>query len=97
MRWLVFALVAFVYTVALGAEERSIKVTAKSEVKVAPDEAVLELAVHTQDKQLLAAKRENDKIASAVLELTSTHSISATPASASNAPSISLSLKAVVL
>lgn len=77
MRWLVLTLFSFSHTVALGAEEHSITVTAKSEVKVAPDEVVLELAVHTQDKQLLVAKRENDKIASAVLELTATHSIPA--------------------
>jgi uncharacterized protein YggE len=77
MRWLVFTLLALANTIAFGAEERSINVTAKSEVKVAPDEVVLELAVHTQDKQLLVAKRANDKIASAVLELTATHSIPA--------------------
>ena len=41
----------------LAAETRSIKVTAKSEIKVAPNEVVLELAVHTRDKVLLNAKR----------------------------------------
>jgi uncharacterized protein YggE len=84
MRCLVFTLLAFAYTVVFGAEERSIKVTAKSEVKVAPDEVVLELAVHTQDKQLLAAKRENDKIAAAVLELASTHEIPAADVKVTN-------------
>jgi uncharacterized protein YggE len=84
MRWLVVTFLAFGSAVSLEAEERSIKVTAKSEVKVAPDEVVLDLVVHTQDKQLLAAKRENDKIASAVLELASTHAIPAADVKVTN-------------
>jgi uncharacterized protein YggE len=77
MRGFIFTLLALGSTALFAAEQRSIKVTAKSEIKAAPNEVVLQLAVHTQDKQLLVAKRDNDKIASAVLELASTHSISA--------------------
>ncbi|MEO8494302.1 MAG: SIMPL domain-containing protein [Planctomycetota bacterium] len=73
---LFIALALIAYSTAVSAQEqRSIKVTAKSEIKVAPDEVVLQLAVHTRDKQLLTAKRENDKIAAAVLALATTHSI----------------------
>jgi uncharacterized protein len=73
---IVTLLVMFCATVQ-AAEDRSIKVTAKSEIKVVPDEVVLKLAVRTRETQLLDAKRENDKIASAVLALGSTHSIPA--------------------
>ncbi len=69
--------VIIVSTVVSAEEHRSIKVTAKSEIKVAPDEVVLKLAVHTQDKQLLNAKRDNDKITAAVLALAPTHAIPA--------------------
>lgn len=72
-------LIIMLYSAVLFAEERSsIKVSAMSEIKVQPDEVVLQLAVHTRDKQLLTAKRENDKIAAAVLSLATTHSIPAT-------------------
>ena len=72
--FLAFALI--VSSTAVSAEElRSIKVTAKSETKVDPDEVVLQLAIYTQDKQLLTAKRENDKITAAILSLAPTHAI----------------------
>jgi uncharacterized protein YggE len=64
-------------TIGYAEEQRSIKVTAKSEIKVAPDEVVLQLAVHTRDKNLLTAKRDNDKIAAAVISLATTHGIPA--------------------
>ena len=84
MKWVVFALLTLTNTVGFGAEERSIKVTAMSEVKVAPDEVVLELAVHTRDKQLLTAKRENDKIAAAVLSIAAMHAIPAADVKVTN-------------
>jgi uncharacterized protein YggE len=73
---LLLALAVIVYSTVVTAEDqRSIKVTAMSEIKVAPDEVVLQLAVYTRDKQLLTAKRDNDKIAAAVLSLATTHAI----------------------
>jgi uncharacterized protein YggE len=60
-----------------AAEYRSIRVSAQSEVKVAPDEVLLQLAVHTRDEQLLTAKRDNDEIAAAVLALAPKHSVPA--------------------
>ena len=77
MRLFLALVVMFYSTVVFAEEMRSIKVTAKSEIKVAPDEVVLQLAVHTRHLQLLTAKRENDKIAAAVLSLTKTHAIPA--------------------
>lgn len=75
---LLCALTFMLFSAVLFAEERtSIKVSAMSEIKVQPDEVVLQLAVHTRDKQLLTAKRDNDKIAAAVLALATTHSIPA--------------------
>ncbi|MCH9653260.1 MAG: SIMPL domain-containing protein, partial [Planctomycetes bacterium] len=58
-------------------EHRSIQVTAKSEIKVAPDEVILNLAVRTRDKHLSIAKRNNDEITSAILPLATKYSIAA--------------------
>jgi len=78
MKPLAVGILLLVFPVTLAAETRSIKVTAKSEIKVAPDEVVLELKVHTRDKALLNAKKENDKIATAVLALAPKHALPAT-------------------
>jgi uncharacterized protein YggE len=49
--------------------ERTVKVSAMSEIDVVPDEAVLSLSVTTSDeKDLLRAKAENDKRTRAVLQ-----------------------------
>lgn len=61
----------------LAAENRSITVTAKSEIKVAPDEVLLNLAVSTRDKHLSIAKRNNDEITAAILPLAKKYSIAA--------------------
>lgn len=70
MMFLVFAGVP-----ADAAEIRAIKVSARSEIKVPPDEVVLDLVVDTRNEQLLLAKTENDKIAAAVIELARKHAI----------------------
>ena len=54
---------------------RSITVSAKSEIKVPPDEVVLSLTVYTCDAKILAAKHQNDVISAAVLALAPKHSI----------------------
>ena len=40
---------------------RSITVDARSEIRVTPDEAVLEFSIHTRDASIIDAKRENDR------------------------------------
>ena len=75
MRLLMIVL-TFVYCSVSKAEEpRSIEVSAKSEIQVAPDEVVLYLAAHTRDKHLSIAKRDNDQITTAVMKLMSRYSI----------------------
>jgi len=78
MKAFILAALPLMCSVVLGAETRSVKVSARSEIKVPPDEVLLDLAVYTRDKALVTAKRENDKIAAAVLALASKHSIPAT-------------------
>ncbi|MCA9124990.1 MAG: SIMPL domain-containing protein [Planctomycetaceae bacterium] len=75
MKSVLIILATLAGTTASIAEERSITVTAKSEIKVDPDEVVMHIAVRTRDEHLLPAKKANDKIASAVLALASTHKI----------------------
>ena len=75
MRWL-FILTACIFpVVALAQEQPSIRVTAKSEVKVPPDEVLLFLVVDTRSDTLLEAKDENDQITAAVLTATADHSV----------------------
>ena len=76
MRSLITVLLVITCATMQAAEKRSIKVTAKSEIKVAPDEVFLDLRVRTRDKELLKAKRENDKIASTIMAFTPTYLIS---------------------
>jgi uncharacterized protein YggE len=77
MRLVTVALLLCSGTVAEAAEERSIRVTAKSEIKVEPDEVILQLAVRTRDEELLNARHDNDRITSAVLALGPAHAIHA--------------------
>lgn len=78
MRYFYVLAVIACSTIGFAEEPRSIKVSAKSEIKVVPDEVVLALAVHARDESLLTAKRNNDKIANAVITLALNHGISAT-------------------
>ena len=50
---------------------RSISVTGDAEMKVAPDQVILTLAVETLDKDLLLAKKQNDERVKKVLAVTS--------------------------
>ncbi|MCA9179459.1 MAG: SIMPL domain-containing protein [Planctomycetales bacterium] len=84
MRWLLTVAALACSTLASAEAPRSIKVTAMSEIKVPPDEVVLQLAVHTRDKQLVAAKRENDKIAAAILSLATKHEVPAADVKVTN-------------
>ncbi len=77
MKPLIIALLCSVCSLASAQMTRSIKVTAKSEIVVDPDEVVLGLEIRTSNKDLLVAKRDNDKITAAVLALVPKHSIPA--------------------
>ncbi len=77
MKRLAGAILLLLTPAAFGEEIRTIKVTAQSEIKVAPDEVLLELAVHTRDKTLVDAKLDNDKITAAVLALAPRHEVPA--------------------
>src|SRR5262245_34269569 len=54
---------------------RHVQVTARSEVKVPPDEVVTEFAIATEDKDLMKAKAANDQKTKSVLELAVRHGI----------------------
>ena len=48
---------------------RTVKVSAQSQVQVAPDEAVISLEVATSDNNLMTAKADNDKRTQSILAL----------------------------
>jgi uncharacterized protein len=54
---------------------RIITVTGDAEVKVSPDEAVMTWAVETFNKDLLTAKKQNDKLVQKVLEVTARNGV----------------------
>lgn len=56
-------------------ELRYITVTGEAEIRVVPDEVVISTGVQTMDKNLTAAKNENDKIVREVLSLTKKYDI----------------------
>ena len=63
MKWMVVAVALAVPAFASAADapmRRSITVNGDAEVKVAPDQVILSLAVETLDKDLLLAKKQND-------------------------------------
>ncbi len=70
-------IVALPLPAADAEETRSIKVSARSEIKVVPDEVVLDLAVHHRHADLLLGKRNNDDVVAAVLELAKQYKIPA--------------------
>ena len=72
MRAVSFTLTIVLLTIAntrTSAEDgaNGIAVSAHSEVKVPPDEVLLQLSVYTENLDLLTAKAENDRITRAVL------------------------------
>jgi uncharacterized protein YggE len=56
-------------------EARLITVTGDAEVRVVPDEVVLTLGVETLDPELDAAKRQNDDIVKAAIDLAKQHGV----------------------
>lgn len=56
-------------------EARVITVTGDAEVRVVPDEVVLTLGVETLDVELDAAKRQNDNIVKAAIDLAKQHGV----------------------
>src|SRR5947207_9401657 len=65
-RWSVWALLCFAIVQMVAAQEsyvrpRLITVSGTAEVKVPPDEAILDLGVETHDKQLAVAKSTHDE------------------------------------
>ena len=77
MRSLTIMLIVLYCPITQAAEKRTINVSAKSEIKVEPDEVLLNLAIHTRDKHLSIAKRDNDEISSKVIPLATSYSIAA--------------------
>lgn len=75
MKLLIILLLTSFCSPAIAEDLRSIKVTAMSEVKVAPDEVILQLDVNTRDVELMSAKEANDKIAAAIFALSPKYSI----------------------
>ncbi len=58
-----------------GTEPRRVTVTGEAEVRVVPDEVILTLGIETWDKNLQAAKGQNDRILANVLEVAADHGI----------------------
>jgi uncharacterized protein YggE len=57
--------------------ERTVDVTAKAEVRVPPDEVMVEFVVATKSRNLLEAKDANDKKTQVILKLSTAHNIPA--------------------
>jgi hypothetical protein len=58
-------------------QPRTVTVTGEAEVKVVPDEVVLTLGVETVNKELLAAKSENDRRVKAIIKAASDAGVAA--------------------
>jgi len=56
-------------TAAAAPVSRTISVTGEAEVRIVPDEVLVTLGIHTWDKNLETARRENDRILQRVLNL----------------------------
>tara|TARA_R110002124_G_scaffold97951_1_gene243204 strand:- start:52 stop:834 length:783 start_codon:yes stop_codon:yes gene_type:complete len=69
MRGFITVLLLSGCSMAGAAEQPSIEVSAMSEIQVVPDEVILYLAAHTRDKHLSIAKRDNDEVTTAVMEV----------------------------
>lgn len=69
--------VAFIFLAlaTLGAQERTIQVTAMSQIKVLPDEVLLDFRVETRKEELMDAKQANDELALKVFGIAKEHGI----------------------
>ncbi len=69
--------VAFIFLMlgTLGAQERTIQVTAMSQIKVVPDEVFLDFRIETRQQELMDAKKANDELASKVFGIAKDHGI----------------------
>ncbi|MDG1875336.1 MAG: SIMPL domain-containing protein [Mariniblastus sp.] len=65
----------------LGAQERTIEVTAMSQIKVVPDEVFLDFRIETRKQELMDAKKANDELASKVFRIAKDHGILSTDVS----------------
>jgi len=54
---------------SLTAEERTIRVTAKSQIKVVPDEVYLDFRIESRQEELMDAKKANDQLALKIIEI----------------------------
>ncbi|MBN2024786.1 MAG: SIMPL domain-containing protein [Pirellulales bacterium] len=72
------AVVAILQSALVAREPvRSVRVSAKAEIAVVPDEVLLTFSIDTENKDLLRAKAENDKLTRAVLALGPKHGLPA--------------------
>jgi uncharacterized protein YggE len=73
---LTFALLVMIATTTHGQEKRHVvTVSAQSEFRIAPDEAIISFSVSTLDKKLLSAKAENDGHTSAIVTAVKAQSV----------------------
>jgi hypothetical protein len=56
-------------------EPRHITVTGDAEVRVVPDEVIINFGVETWDKNLYAAKRENDRVVKRLIDLAESYGV----------------------
>jgi hypothetical protein len=75
MRYLTAWLVLLASSAVCAQESRTVKVSAESQIEVAPDLVEVRLVVRTQNEKLLDAKRANDKIINNLVSLAETQEI----------------------
>jgi uncharacterized protein YggE len=75
MRYLTAWLVLLASSAVCAQEPRTVKVSAESEIEVAPDLVEIRLVVRTQNEKLIDAKRANDKIINNLVSLAETQEI----------------------
>jgi uncharacterized protein len=70
MRTMLAVTLCLLITTAANAEQqlRTITVSAQSEIRVTPDEAIIAFSVSTQDKALLTAKADNDSLTTEIVK-----------------------------
>ena len=70
MRTTLAVTLCLLITTAANAEQqlRTITVSAQSEIRVTPDEAIIAFSVSTQDKALLTAKADNDSLTTEIVK-----------------------------
>ena len=60
---------------SLQAQERTIRVSAMSEIKVVPDEVYLDFRIESRQEELMDAKKANDELAMRVIAIAKDHGI----------------------